>query len=166
MKEGIEMQFKGRRHRIDLHNLTGGKKIIVYAQHEVIKDLVAARLKAGAKIYFNVSDVSLHNLETTTPKIHFRQENKGELEELDCDFIAGCDGFHGPSRKAIPANVRSEKQKVYPFGWLGILAKTSPVNPELIYTNHERGFALLSTRSPEIQRHYLQVDPSDEIANW
>ncbi|MFL6556885.1 MAG: 4-hydroxybenzoate 3-monooxygenase [Bacillus sp. (in: firmicutes)] len=164
--QGIELQFNGKRHRINLHELSGGKNITVYAQHEVIKDLVAARLQAGAKIFFNVSDVSLHNLETLTPKIRFRSESGGEIEEITCDFIAGCDGFHGPSRKAIPADVRVEKQKIYPFGWLGILAKTPPVNSELIYTNHERGFALLSTRSPEIQRHYIQVDPSDNIANW
>jgi p-hydroxybenzoate 3-monooxygenase len=161
---GIELQFKGKRHRIDLHELSGGKEITVYAQHEVIKDLVAARRQAGAKIFFNVSDVSLHDIETSTPKIQFRHDD--ELHELTCDFIAGCDGFHGPSRKAIPADVRLEKQKIYPFGWLGILAKTAPVNPELIYTHHERGFALLSTRSPEIQRHYIQVDPKDDIANW
>ncbi len=164
--DGIELQFNGFRHRIDLHELTGGKRIMVYAQHEVIKDLVAARLAAGAQIYFNVCDVSLHNIETSTPKISFRHEPEGELQEIDCDFIAGCDGFHGPSRQAIPANIRVEKQKVYPFGWLGILAETPPVNPELIYSNHERGFALISTRSPEIQRHYLQVDPKDDINNW
>lgn len=163
---GIELQFNGKRQRINMHELTGGKNITVYAQHEVIKDLVAARIQAGAKIYFNVSDVSLHQLESANPKIRFRQEREGELHELTCDFIAGCDGFHGPSRKAIPKEVRVEKQKIYPFGWLGILAQTPPVNPELIYTNHERGFALLSTRSPEIQRHYIQVDPSDHIDNW
>jgi p-hydroxybenzoate 3-monooxygenase len=163
---GIELQFNGRRHRIDMHDLTGGKKITVYAQHEVIKDLVAARLEAGAKIYFNVKDVCLHQIETSSPIIRFLPENATDIEELNCDFIAGCDGFHGPSRQAIPANLRVEKQKIYPFGWLGILAKTAPVNPELIYSNHERGFALISTRSPEIQRHYIQVDPKDDIANW
>jgi p-hydroxybenzoate 3-monooxygenase len=164
--DGIELQFNGKRHRIDFHELTGGKRIMVYAQHEVIKDLVAARIQAAGQIYFNVSDVSLHQIESTTPKIQFRLEPEGELQEIECDFIAGCDGFHGPSRQAIPANVRIEKQKIYPFGWLGILAKTPPVNPELIYANHERGFALLSTRSPEIQRHYIQVDPKDDIKNW
>lgn len=157
--DGIELQFNGKRHRIDFHELTGGKRIMVYAQHEVIKDLVAARLHAAGQVYFNVSDVNLRQIESTTPKIQFRLEPEGELQEIECDFIAGCDGFHGPSRQAIPANVRIEKQKIYPFGWLGILAKTPPVNPELIYANHERGFALLSTRSPEIQRHYIQVDP-------
>ena len=164
--DGIELQFNGKRHRIDFHELTGGKRIMVYAQHEVIKDLVAARLHAAGQIYFNVSDVNLRQIESTTPKIQFRLEPEGELQEIECDFIAGCDGFHGPSRQAIPANVRIEKQKIYPFGWLGILAKTPPVNPELIYANHERGFALLSTRSPEIQRHYIQVDPKDDIKNW
>lgn len=164
--DGIELQFNGKRHRIDFHELTGGKRTMVYAQHEVIKDLVAARLHAAGQIYFNVSDVNLRQIESTTPKIQFRLEPEGELQEIECDFIAGCDGFHGPSRQAIPANVRIEKQKIYPFGWLGILAKTPPVNPELIYANHERGFALLSTRSPEIQRHYIQVDPKDDIKNW
>ncbi|MEH7226574.1 4-hydroxybenzoate 3-monooxygenase [Bacillus sp. JJ1566] len=164
--EGIELQFKGNRHRVDLKELTGGKQIMVYAQHEVVKDLVAARLEAGGQIYFNVSDVSLHQLETTTPKIQFRSEAGGELEEIECDFIAGCDGFHGPSRKAIPDNVKVEKEKVYPFGWLGILTEAPPANPELIYSNHERGFALISTRSPDIQRYYIQVDPKDDIKNW
>lgn len=164
--QGIELQFKGKRHRINLHELTDGKTIMVYAQHEVLKDLIEERLSTGGKIHFQVSDVSLKNLESTEPRIQFRTGQNGELEELKCDFIAGCDGFHGPSRRAIPSSVRKEKQKIYPFGWLGILAKTPPVNPELIYTNHERGFALLSTRSPEIQRHYLQVDPNDDITNW
>ncbi|RFB17982.1 4-hydroxybenzoate 3-monooxygenase [Bacillus sp. HNG] len=164
--EGIELQFKDKRHRIDFKELTGGKKIMVYAQHEVIKDLVAARLEAGGQIYFNVSDVSLHQLETDTPKIKFRSEAGKELEDMECDFIAGCDGFHGPSRKAIPDRVKVEKQKIYPFGWLGILAEAPPANPELIYSNHERGFALISTRSPEIQRYYIQVNPNDDIKNW
>jgi p-hydroxybenzoate 3-monooxygenase len=163
---GIELQFKGKRHRINMHELTGGKNIMVYAQHEVIKDLVAARLEANGTIYFNVRDVSLHEIESSEPKIRFRPENGSNLEEVVCDFIAGCDGFHGPSRQAIPSGVRVEKQKIYPFGWLGILAKTAPVNPELIYANHEKGFALSSTRSPEVQRHYIQVDPKDDIKNW
>ncbi|WP_462409786.1 4-hydroxybenzoate 3-monooxygenase [Neobacillus sp. Marseille-QA0830] len=161
---GIELQFDGIRRRIDFDRLTGGKSIMVYAQHEVIKDLVAARLQAGGKILFQVSETTPHHIDTDNPKITFTYQ--GEQQELECDFIAGCDGYHGPSRKAIPAGERVEMQKVYPFGWLGILAKTPQVNPELIYTNHERGFALLSTRSPEIQRHYLQVDPSDDIKNW
>jgi p-hydroxybenzoate 3-monooxygenase len=161
---GIELQFKGRRHRINFHQLTNGKQIMVYAQHEVIKDLVAARLAAGARIFFNVTDVRLENIDSPTPAILFKHE--GSDEQIECDFIAGCDGYHGPSRMAIPVSARIEKQKTYPFGWLGILAKTPQVNPELIYSNHARGFALISTRSPEIQRHYIQVDPHDDIANW
>jgi p-hydroxybenzoate 3-monooxygenase len=163
---GIELQFKGRRHRIDMNELTDGKKIMVYPQHEVIKDLLEARLKAGGKIYFNVKDVQLNNVKTNSPTISFIQENGTEVERIECDFIAGCDGFHGPSRQAIPKEERVEKQKIYPFGWLGILAETPPVHPELIYAHHDRGFALLSTRTPKIQRHYLQVDPKDDIVNW
>lgn len=162
--QGIELQFNGNRHRINMEELTCGKRITVYAQHEVIKDLVAARVQAGGEIIFNADHVSLHDIETEEPKIRFEKEGMGN--EIVCNFIAGCDGFHGPSRQAIPNIIRTEKQKVYPFGWLGILAETPSVNPELIYTNHERGFALISTRSPEVQRHYLQVDPNDDIKNW
>lgn len=159
---GIELQYNGIRHRVNMHELTEGKSVRVYPQHEVIKDLVAERLGAGGKIYFSVSDVTLHNIETDLPKIRFKHD--GGEEELVCDFIAGCDGFHGPSRKMIPN--RTENQKIYPFGWLGILTKTPIANPELIYSNHERGFALISQRTTEIQRHYIQVDPNDDIANW
>ncbi|WP_066053831.1 4-hydroxybenzoate 3-monooxygenase [Robertmurraya korlensis] len=163
---GIELQFNGRRHRIDMNELTDGKKIMVYPQHEVIKDLLEARLKVDGKIYFNVKGVQLHDVDTNSPTISFKQENGTEVEQIECDFVAGCDGFHGPSRQAIPKKERVEKQKIYPFGWLGILAETPPVHPELIYAHHDRGFALLSTRTPKIQRHYLQVDPKDDIANW
>ncbi|MBA4493563.1 4-hydroxybenzoate 3-monooxygenase [Paenactinomyces guangxiensis] len=164
--QGIELRFNGKGHRINIHELTGGKNVTVYAQHEVIKDLVAARLKAGGEIIFNVGDVSLHDLDTSVPKIRFRKDKSGELQEITCDFIAGCDGFHGPSRASIPGSILKEYQKVYPFGWLGILIEAPPSAPELIYANHERGFALLSTRSPEIQRLYIQVDPGDDIASW
>lgn len=163
---GIYLQYNGKRHRIDMHELTGGKQITIYAQHEVIKDLVAARLDSGGEIIFNVGDVSLHDVDTEEPKVRFRRDQDGELEEIHCDFIAGCDGFHGPSRQAIPESVRNEYLEVYPYGWLGILTETSPAAPELIYSNHERGFALLSTRTPELQRYYIQVDPNDDIANW
>lgn len=162
--EGIELQFNGTRHRIDMSELTGGKKITVYPQHEVIRDLVATRFDSGRNIIFNVQDVSLHDVETNASKIRFRKD--GELQELTCDFIAGCDGYHGPSRQAIPEKIKKENSHIYPFGWLGILTETSPANPELIYANHDRGFALLSTRTPELQRHYIQVDPNDDIANW
>ncbi|BCJ88227.1 4-hydroxybenzoate 3-monooxygenase [Effusibacillus dendaii] len=163
---GIELRFNRKGHRINMHELTGGKNVTVYAQHEVIKDLIAARLQARGEILFNVGDVSLHDLDSSAPKIRFRKDKNGELQEIHCDFIAGCDGFHGPCRPAIPKTVRTEYQKIYPFGWLGILTEAPPSAPELVYANHERGFALLSTRSPEIQRLYIQVDPADDIANW
>lgn len=162
--EGIELQFKGKRHRIDMTDLTGGKKITVYPQHEVIKDLVDSRFQTGGEIIFEVTDVTLHDVETEQPKIHFKQN--GEEHEIVCDFIVGCDGYHGPSRKAIPERLRKEHLHVYPYGWLGILAEAPQAHPELIYANHERGFALLSTRTPQLQRHYIQVDPHDDIANW
>lgn len=164
--EGFELRFNGRGHRINVHELTGGKYVTVYAQHEVIKDLVAARLQTGGQIHFNVGDVSLHDVDTSSPKIRFRPNKDGELQEIECDFIAGCDGFRGPSRPAIPQSVRKEYQKVYPFSWLGILVEAPPSAHELIYANHERGFALVSTRSPQIQRLYLQVDAQDHIDNW
>ncbi|WP_256761948.1 4-hydroxybenzoate 3-monooxygenase [Cohnella sp. WQ 127256] len=164
--KGFEFRFNRQGHRIDVHELTGGKYITVYAQHEVIKDLVAARLQAGGTILFNVGDVSLHDVDTSTPKIRYRPDKDGELQEIVCDYIGGCDGFHGPSRPMIPQANRTEYQKVYPHGWLGILVKAPSSVSELVYANHERGFALLSTRSPEVQRFYLQVNPKDDIKEW
>jgi p-hydroxybenzoate 3-monooxygenase len=161
---GVTFQFLGRRHHLDFLDLTG-KQITVYAQHEVIKDLVAARLKSKGQILFSVSDTALHDIESETPRISFRDAD-GKAQELYCDFIAGCDGFHGPSRQAIPAKARSELDIVYPWGWLGILAQAPRSYDELIYSNHESGFALLSTRSPEVQRIYLQCDPHDPIESW
>ncbi|HYG90108.1 MAG TPA: 4-hydroxybenzoate 3-monooxygenase [Azospirillum sp.] len=162
---GITLRFNRESHHIDMEGLTGGKRVTVYAQHEVIKDLVGARLADGGEIVFSVAETSLHDLDTERPKIRYRGAD-GAMEELQCDFVAGCDGFHGPSRQAMPRDYRTEYQKVYPFGWLGILTEAPPSYPELIYANHERGFALLSTRSPEIQRLYIQCDPKDDIANW
>jgi p-hydroxybenzoate 3-monooxygenase len=130
-----------------MHELTGGKEVTVYAQHEVIKDLVKARIETSAKIHFNVGDVSLHDVNTLIPKIRFRPNKDGEMEEIECDYIAGCDGFHGPSRPMIPQSIRQEHEKVYPFGWLGILAEAPPSASELIYANHERGFAPAHQRS-------------------
>ena len=164
LHHGIELRFGGRGHRIDLSELTGGRAITVYAQHEVIKDLVAARLGAGGDIRFGVEGVAARDFDTDKPRIAFRQD--GAAQELACDFIAGCDGFHGVCRPAIPARARSEHMRVYPFGWLGILAKAPPSAKELIYAYHDRGFALLSMRSPEIQRLYIQCNPKDDIANW
>jgi len=162
---GITLQFSGRRHHIDFVELTGGKGVTVYAQHEVIKDLVAARLKDGGDIRFSVSDTALHDLDTDKPRITFR-DSSGKPDELVCDFIAGCDGFHGPSRQAIPHNAIQEHQIIYPWGWLGILAEAPRSFHELIYSRHDRGFALLSTRSPTVQRIYVQCDPHDAIEAW
>jgi len=162
---GIELQFSGGRHRIDFLELTGGKAVTVYAQHEVLKDLIEARLAAGGQIRFEVDDVSVHDFTTSIPKIRFRNKG-GEQEELWCDFIAGCDGFHGVCRPSIPEGALQVYERIYPFGWLGILAEAPPSSHELIYSNHERGFALLSMRSPQISRLYLQVNPDEDLANW
>jgi p-hydroxybenzoate 3-monooxygenase len=161
---GIELRFAGRGHRIDLSELTGGKAITVYAQHEVLKDLVAARLAAGGTIVFDAQNVSVHGLDGTAPVIRYRHADADA--ELTCDFIAGCDGFHGICRPAIPQAARSEFSRVYPFGWFGILTRAPPSSHELIYAHHRRGFALVSTRSPDIQRLYFQCDPHDDVANW
>ena len=157
---GIELSFGGRRHRIDFAELTGGRCITVYAQHEVVKDLIQARLDAGGQIHFEVSDVSVEGLDTAAPVVRFNDD------ELTCDFIAGCDGSHGISRPSIPANAIAIYERAYPFGWLGILAEAPPRSSELIYTNHERGFALFSMRTPEITRLYLQCEPEEDIAIW
>ena len=161
---GVYLRFGGKSHRLDFPSLTGGRSIMVYAQHEVIKDLVAARLAAAGKILFQVKDAAVYDLDTREPKVRFHQE--GQLVELECDFIAGCDGFHGITRPSIPSRARREFTRVYPFGWFGILVEAPPSTDELIYAHHDRGFALVSTRSPEIQRLYLQCDPDDELKNW
>jgi p-hydroxybenzoate 3-monooxygenase len=161
---GINLRFEGQTHRIDLHELTGGKAITLYAQHEVIKDLVAARLQAGGELLFEVSDVSLHEVESRGPRIRFRHQ--GGEREIACDFVAGCDGFHGVCRSAIPRSRRTDYEHVYPFGWFGILARAPRATEELIYTHHDRGFALVSTRSPALQRLYFQCDPRDDEERW
>ena len=162
--EGIHLRFGARSHRLDFPSLTGGRAIMVYAQHEVIKDLVAARLAAGGKILFEVKDAAVYDLDTSEPKVRFH--HGGRLEELGCDFIAGCDGFHGITRPSIPSRMRREFTRVYPFGWFGILVEAPSSTDELIYAHHDRGFALVSTRSPQIQRLYLQCDPNDDVNNW
>jgi p-hydroxybenzoate 3-monooxygenase len=161
---GIEMRFNRRGHRIDMYELTGGKTITVYAQHEVIKDLVAARLDAGGRIIFEVSDVSVHGFDGVSPSIRFHAA--GRSEQLHCDYIAGCDGFHGVCRPSIPAGVLAEFDRTYPFAWLGILAQAPPSSKELIYSYHDRGFALLSMRTPEISRLYIQVPIDEDIKLW
>ena len=163
LHHGFELAFNGRRHRIDLTELTG-KAITVYAQHEVIKDLVAAREAAGGQMLFGVRDVSVHGINTDQPSVTF--EHQGEAARIDADFIAGCDGFHGVSRPSMPQHGREDYQRVYPFGWFGILVEAPPSAPELIYARHERGFALVSTRSPTVQRMYFQCDPKDSVDNW
>ncbi len=162
--EGIDLRFGGRSRRIDFQELTG-KGVMVYGQHEVVKDLIAARVRDGAQILFDVSETSVHDLESDRPVIRYRDAN-GEAAELACDFIAGCDGFHGICRPAIPEGVLSFYDRVYPFAWLGILAESKPVQEELIYANHERGFTLISLRSPTITRMYLQCDPEENIDEW
>jgi p-hydroxybenzoate 3-monooxygenase len=166
LHHGFELAFEGQRRRIALTELTG-HSITVYAQHEVIKDLVAARLAAGGELKFNVSDVTLHDFQDgsdRTPRIRYRHE--GRDEELACDFIVGCDGSQGVSRQCIPETVRQDYQRVYPFGWFGILVEAPPSSDELIYARHDRGFALISTRSPGVQRMYFQCDPKDTVDAW
>jgi p-hydroxybenzoate 3-monooxygenase len=162
--DGIEIQFEGERHRIDFPSLTGGRRITVYGQQEVVKDLIAARLETGRPLRFEVDGVSVDGFESDAPSIRYRHE--GEDVELSCDVIAGCDGFHGITRDSIPAGVLRPFEREYPFAWLGILAAAPPSNEELIYAYHERGFALHSMRSPEITRMYLQVRPDEDLAEW
>ena len=157
--DGIELQFAGERHRIDFPSLTGGRRITVYGQQEVVKDLIAARVGTGRPLLFEVSDV-----EVAAPLIRFR--HAGEDMELTCDFVAGCDGFHGVSRDSVPNGVLISYTRDYPFAWLGILAAAPPSNDELIYAYHERGFALHSMRSPSLTRLYLQVRPDEDLADW
>jgi p-hydroxybenzoate 3-monooxygenase len=161
---GIELRFNRRGHRIDFDDLTGGKTVTIYAQQEVIKDLVAARLAAGLPISFDVEDVSVHGYDGANPSIRFRAEGKDEV--LHCDYIAGCDGFHGICRPSIPAGVLTEFERVYPFGWLGILAQAPPSSDELVYCYHQRGFALLTMRTRQISRLYLQVPHDEDIETW
>ena len=161
---GIELRFGGRGHRIDLSGLTGGNTVTIYAQHEVIKDLIAARLAAGGEIVFEAEAVSIHDFEGSKPKIRYQTD--GRLNELSCDFIAGCDGFHGVCRPTVPAGTLTTYDRVYPFAWLGILAEARPSSDELIYAYHERGFALHSMRSPEITRLYLQCAPDEDLDKW
>ena len=161
---GIELRFDGRGHRIALSDLTGGRSIWIYGQREVVKDLIEARLAAGGTIQFEAHNVKLSGIDSTQPVLHYRKGN--EDHAVTCDFVAGCDGFHGVSRDAIPTGVLRTFHHVYPFGWLGILAAVAPSTEELIYAYHDRGFALHSLRSPEISRLYIQVDPDEDIDNW
>jgi p-hydroxybenzoate 3-monooxygenase len=161
---GIELRFGGRPHRIAFDRLVPGRAITVYGQQEVVKDLIAARLAAGGQILFEVSDVVPQDISAAHPAISFTR--RGERHRLDCDFIAGCDGFHGVCRQAIPDGVLTVFDREYPFGWLGVLADVPPSSPELIYAHSDRGFALHSMRSPSLSRFYLQVSPDEDVAKW
>jgi p-hydroxybenzoate 3-monooxygenase len=162
--DGLYIAFQGQRHRLDLAELTGGKAITVYGQNEVVKDLIEARVATSRPLYFEAEPVSVDALESSSPVIRFRH---GDIDhELHCDVIAGCDGFHGVCRPSLPPGVLTVYERVYPFGWLGILADAAPSSDELVYTLHERGFALFSMRSPTITRLYLQVPPDEPIERW
>jgi p-hydroxybenzoate 3-monooxygenase len=161
--EGIEIGINGERRRIDFKSLVN-KAIVVYGQHEVVKDLIQARLSQGGRIEFEVSGTSVHDLDTGQPKIRFKKN--GESHEIACDFIAGCDGFHGICRPSVPKGVLTEYERVYPFGWLGILSESPPPSHELIYSFHDRGFGLYSMRAPNITRAYLQCDPDEDAKKW
>ncbi len=161
---GLELRFGGRGHRIDLSDLTGGRTITIYGQNELVKDLTDARIAAGGEIFFESDEVAIHGFESDASAIRFR--SRGEPREIRCDFIAGCDGFHGVCRASIPSAALKIYERVYPFAWLGILAAVAPSSDEVIYSHHERGFALHSMRSPELTRLYLQCAPEEDLANW
>jgi len=161
---GFELCFGGARHRIDMKKLTGGKQVMVYGQTEVTRDLMDARLAAGLTTIYEAADVSLHDFDGPTPRVRYRKD--GATHEIECDFIAGCDGFHGVSRASVPAGAIRNFERVYPFGWLGVLSDTPPVAHELIYSNHERGFALCSMRSMTRSRHYVQCSLDDKVEQW
>jgi p-hydroxybenzoate 3-monooxygenase len=162
--EGVQLAFAGRRERIDLKALTGGSTVMVYGQTEVTRDLMHARHESNAPAYYESSDVQLHDLKSDAPYVTF--VHNGEQQRLDCDYIAGCDGFHGVSRKTIPEQSLEIFERVYPFGWLGLLSDTPPVHEELIYANHERGFALCSMRSATRSRYYVQVGLDERVEDW
>lgn len=162
--EGVELAFAGRRARIDLKALTGGDTVMIYGQTEVTRDLMDARRDSGAPAFYESSDVQLHDLDSEAPYVTFT--HSGEQLRLDCDYVAGCDGFHGVSRKTIPAQSLEIFERVYPFGWLGLLSDTPPAHEELIYANHERGFALCSMRSSTRSRYYLQVGLDEQVEDW
>jgi p-hydroxybenzoate 3-monooxygenase len=161
---GIALQFAGERHRIDFAELTDGKAVTIYGQTEIVKDLITARLETGRPLLFEVDEVRVDAIESDRPAVRFRHEGAEHL--LECDVIAGCDGFHGICRPSIPTGVLRTFSRDYPFGWLGILAAVAPSNDELVYAHNERGFALLTMRSPELSRLYVQCDPDDDIAAW
>ena len=161
---GIRLALDGELFRIDLHGLTGGKAVTVYGQTEVTHDLIGAHQARGAALIFEATDVALHDLESDAPFVTYQAD--GESHHLDCDYVAGCDGYHGVSRASIPAGILRGYEKVYPFGWLGILADVPPCDEELIYSNHRNGFALASMRSPTRSRYYIQVPLTEKLEDW
>jgi p-hydroxybenzoate 3-monooxygenase len=164
LHDGIELSFGGARHRIDLHRLTGGKQVVIYGQTEVTHDLMDARSTFGGETVYEAEDVALHDFESDVPYLTYRKA--GTTHTLQCDFIAGCDGYHGVARASVPADSIATYERVYPFGWLGVLIDKPPVSDELIYSNHERGFALCSMRSPTRSRYYVQCSLEDNVEAW
>jgi p-hydroxybenzoate 3-monooxygenase len=164
LHQGIELRFDGRGHRIDFPSLTGGRAIMLYPQHEVLKDLIKARLDARGDTRFEATATALEGLDGDRPRIRFKEGDRDQ--ELDCDIVAGCDGYWGMCREAVPEDRRTDYARDYPFGWFGILVEAPRSSEELIYAYHDRGFALVSTRSPTVQRLYFQCDPDDEVGRW
>ncbi|AZF04307.1 P-hydroxybenzoate hydroxylase [Pseudomonas sp. R5-89-07] len=162
--DGFAVARNGRLTHIDLKTLTGGQSVMIYGQTEVTRDLMAARAAAGATTFYEASNVQPHDLKSDRPWLTF--EHQGQAFRLECDYVAGCDGFHGVARQSIPPDALQVFERVYPFGWLGILADTPPVHPELVYATHPRGFALCSMRSPTRSRYYLQVPAQEPLADW
>jgi p-hydroxybenzoate 3-monooxygenase len=162
--DGINLAFGGRMERIGLAQLTGGSRVMVYGQTEMTKDLIEARLAAGGILQYEAPAMGVEDFQSGPPRIIYEQA--GERKELICDFVAGCDGYHGVARTSVPADKLKTFEKIYPFGWLGILSDTPPINEELIYANHERGFALCSMRSHTRSRYYVQCDLDDNVENW
>jgi p-hydroxybenzoate 3-monooxygenase len=163
--EGIVLRYDGRDARIDLAALTGGKAVKIYAQHDVIKDLVKVRLETGGDIRFDASNVSVHDIDSEAPSVRYRSAD-GSLHEIDCDFVAGCDGTQGISRSLIPKDALKVYERLYPFGWFGILCEAPASSDELIYSMSEKGFVLVSTRSPDVQRMYFQCSPTEKVDEW
>ncbi len=162
--DGIIIAHDGEQQRVDLNKYSGGSSVLVYGQTELTRDLYEARDRMKGVVIHNVEDVQLHELVGTKPHVTYRKGD--EIIRVDCDFIIGADGFHGVSRKSIPKTVLKEYEKVYPFGWLGLLSRTPPVSPELIYAKHERGFSLCSLRSQVLSRYYIQVPLTDTVEDW
>ena len=162
--DGFEIAFRGATHRVDLKGLTGGTGVMVYGQTEITRDLMEARKAAGGTIIEEAEVIAVEGAETDNPVIRYKKD--GQEHTLSCDFVAGCDGYHGASRRSIPTKLLKTFEKVYPFGWLGIMSETRPASDELIYTRHERGFALCSMRHEKLSRHYIQCSLDDKVEDW